>query len=101
MNILYIDDESLPKRWYDRQNSIRIVNTYKDAIKYLQKYKFDVIDIRLDLTSSVLDGCDVIRYIIKLQLNIPYIYIRSNNIEKRNNMLKLLKKFTKSDIQYY
>lgn len=100
MNILYIDDENLPKRWYDEQNSIHIATNYKDAIKYLQKYKFEVIDIRLDL-ESIPDGCDIVRYIIQLQLDIPYIYIRSNNIERRNNMLKLLKRFTESNIQYY
>ena len=43
MNILYIDDENLPKKWYDKQNSIQNVTTYEQAIEKLQKQKFDII----------------------------------------------------------
>ena len=76
MNILYIDDESLPKRWYDEQNSIQNVTTYEQAIEKIQKQKFDIIDIKLEIKGSF-NGCDIIRYIIKEQLEIPYIYIHS------------------------
>ena len=100
MNILYIDDENLPKKWYDKQNSIQNVTTYEQAIEKLQKQKFDIIDIKLEIKGSF-NGCDIIRYIIKEQLEIPYIYIHSNNIEMRSNMIKLLKNFTNSEIQYY
>ena len=93
MNILYIDDESLPKRWYDKQNSIIDATTYENAVECLKKQKFEVVDVSFD-------GCDIIRYIIKEQLEIPYIYIRSNNTERISNMIKLLKKFTNSEIQY-
>ena len=100
MNILYIDDESLPKKWYDKQNSIQNVTTYEQAIEKLQKQKFDIIDIKLEIKGSF-NGCDIIRYIIKEQLEIPYIYIHSNNTEMRSSMIKLLKNFTNSEIQYY
>ena len=100
MNILYIDDENLPKKWYDKQNSIQNVTTYEQAIEKLQKQKFDIIDIKLEIKGSF-NGCDIIRYIIKEQLEIPYIYIHSNNAEMRSNMIKLLKNFTNSEIQYY
>ena len=100
MNILYIDDENLPKKWYDKQNSIQNVTTYEQAIEKLQKQKFDIIDIKLEIKGSF-NGCDIIRYIIKEQLEIPYIYIHSNNAEMRNSMIKLLKNFTNSEIQYY
>lgn len=99
MNILYIDDESLPKRWYDKQNSITNVTTYENAVECLKKQKFEVVDVNLDIKGSF-DGCDIIRYIIKEQLEIPYIYIRSNNTERISNMIKLLKKFANSEIQY-
>ena len=100
MNILYIDDESLPKRWYDEQNSIQNVTTYEQAIEKLQKQKFDIIDIKLEIKGSF-NGCDIIRYIIKEQLEIPYIYIHSNDIKMRSSMIKLLKNYTNSEIQYY
>ena len=100
MNILYIDDENLPKKWYDKQNSIQNATTYEQAIEKLQKQKFDIIDIKLEIKGSF-NGCDIIRYIIKEQLEIPYIYIHSNNSEMRNSMIKLLKNFTNSEIQYY
>ena len=100
MNILYIDDENLPKKWYDKQNSIQNVTTYEQAIEKLQKQKFDIIDIKLEIKGSF-NGCDIIRYIIKEQLEIPYIYIHSNDIKMRSSMIKLLKKFTNSEIQYY
>ena len=100
MNILYIDDENLPKKWYDKQNLIQNVATYEQAIEKLQKQKFDIIDIKLEIKGSF-NGCDIIRYIIKEQLEIPYIYIHSNNAEMRSNMIKLLKNFTNSEIQYY
>lgn len=100
MNILYIDDENMPKKWYDKQNSIQNVTTYEQAIEKLQKQKFDIIDIKLEIKGSF-NGCDIIRYIIKEQLEIPYIYIHSNNAEMRNSMIKLLKNFTNSEIQYY
>lgn len=100
MNILYIDDENLPKKWYDKQNSIQNVTTYEQAIEKLQKQKFDIIDIKLEIQGSF-NGCDIIRYIIKEQLEIPYIYIHSNDIRTRGNMIKLLKNFTNSEIQYY
>lgn len=100
MNILYIDDENLPKKWYDKQNSIQNVTTYEQTIGKLQKQKFDIIDIKLDIKGSF-NGCDIIRYIIKEQLEIPYIYIHSNNAEMRSSMIKLLKNFTNSEIQYY
>ena len=100
MNILYIDDENLPKKWYDKQNSIQNVTTYEQTIEKLQKQKFDIIDIKLEIKGSF-NGCDIIRYIIKEQLEIPYIYIHSNNSEMRSSMIKLLKNFTNSEIQYY
>ena len=100
MNILYIDDENLPKRWYDEQNSIQNVTTYEQAIEKLQKQKFDIIDIKLEIKGSF-NGCDIIRYIIKEQLEIPYIYIHSNDIKMRSSMIKLLKNYTNSEIQYY
>lgn len=100
MNILYIDDENLPKKWYDKQNSIQNATTYEQAIEKLQKQKFDIIDIKLEIKGSF-NGCDIIRYIIKEQLEIPYIYIHSNNSEMRSSMIKLLKNFTNSEIQYY
>ena len=100
MNILYIDDENLPKKWYDKQNSIQNVTTYEEAIEKLQKQKFDIIDIKLEIKGSF-NGCDIIRYIIKEQLEIPYIYIHSNNAKMRSSMIKLLKNFTNSEIQYY
>lgn len=100
MNILYVDDESLPKKWYDIQNSISNVATYEEAIEKLQKQKFDIIDIKLELKGAS-NGCDIIRYIIKEQLEIPYIYIHSKDIEMKRNMIKLLKNFTTSEIQYY
>ena len=100
MNILYIDDENLPKKWYDKQNSIQNVTIYEQAIEKLQKQKFDIIDIKLEIKGSF-NGCDIIRYIIKEQLEIPYIYIHSNNSEMSKNMIKLLKNFTNSEIQYY
>ena len=100
MNILYIDDENLPKKWYDKQNSIQNVTTYEQAIEKLQKQKFDIIDIKLEIKGSF-NGCDIIRYIIKEQLEIPYIYIHSNNVKMRSSMIKLLKNFTNSEIQYY
>ena len=100
MNILYIDDENLPKRWYDEQNSIQNVTTYEQAIEKLQKQKFDIIDIKLEIKGSF-NGYDIIRYIIKEQLEIPYIYIHSNDIKMRSSMIKLLKNYTNSEIQYY
>lgn len=100
MNILYVDDENLPKKWYDKQNSIENVTTYEEAVELLQKQKFDIIDIKLELKEAS-NGCDIIRYIIKEQLEIPYIYIHSKDAEMRNNMIKLLKNFTNSEIQYY
>ena len=100
MNILYIDDENLPKRWYDEQNSIQNVTTYEQAIEKLQKQKFDIIDIKLEIKGSF-NGCDIVRYIIKEQLEIPYIYIHSNDIKMRSSMIKLLKNYTNSEIQYY
>lgn len=100
MNILYIDDENLPKKWYDKQNSIQNVTTYEQAIEKLQKQKFDIIDIKLEIKGSF-NGCDIIRYIIKEQLEIPYIYIHSNDIKMRSSMIKLLKNYTNSEIQYY
>ena len=100
MNILYVDDESLPKKWYDVQNSISNAATYEEAIEKLQKQKFDIIDIKLELKGAS-NGCDIIRYIIKEQLEIPYIYIHSKDIEMKRNMIKLLKNFTTSEIQYY
>ena len=39
--------------------------------------------------------------IIKEQLEVPYMYIHSNDIEMRSNMIKLLKNYTNSEIQYY
>lgn len=100
MKILYVDDECLPRKWYDKQNSIQRAVTYEEAIQKIQKEKFDIIDIKLNL-KSVSNGCDIIRYIIKEQLEIPYIYIRSDSCEMRSQMIKLLKNFTKSQIQYY
>lgn len=100
MNILYVDDESLPKKWYDVQNSISNATTYEEAIEKLQKQKFDIIDIKLELKGAS-NGCDIIRYIIKEQLEIPYIYIHSKDTEMKRNMIKLLKSFTTSEIQYY
>lgn len=100
MKILYIDDECLPQRWYDKQNSIQRAVTYEEAIEKIQKDKFDIIDIKLELNGAS-NGCDIIRYIIKEQLDVPYIYIRSNNSEIRSQMIKLIKNFTKSQIQYY
>ena len=47
------------------------------------------------------EAIEKIRYIIKEQLEIPYIYIHSNNVEIRSSMIKLLKNFTNSEIQYY
>ena len=100
MNILYIDDENLPKRWYDEQNSIQNVTTYEQAIEKLQKQKFDIIDIKLEIKGSF-NCCDIIRYNIKDQLEIPYLYIYSNDIKMRSSMIKLLKNYTNSEIQYY
>ena len=100
MKILYVDDESLPRRWYDEQNLIQRATTYEEAINKIQKDKFDIIDIKLEIKGAS-NGCDIIRYIIKEQLEVPYIYIHSKDAEMRSQMIKLLKNFTKSQIQYY
>lgn len=100
MKILYIDDENLPVRWYDSQNSIEIRKTYDEAVQALNEQRFEIVDIKLDL-HQILTGCDLIRYIIRENIMIPSIYIHADDVNMRNNMLKLLKNFTKSEIQFY
>jgi len=100
MNILCIDDEGHSKRWINSQDTIINVATYEQATKELQKQKFNIVDINLDIKDTF-DGCDIIRYIVKEQIHIDKIYIHSENFEKRNNMIKLLKKFIDVEIQYY
>ena len=100
MNILYVDNKDLPRMWYNKQNFIKRAVTYEEAIEAIKHKKYDIIDIKLEIDGSA-NGCDVIRYIIKNQLNIPCIYIHSKDSEIRNQMIKLIKNFTKSNVQYY
>ena len=47
---------------------------YENAVECLKKQKVEVVGVNLDIKGRF-DGCDIIRYIIKEQLEIPYIYI--------------------------
>ena len=99
IKILYVDDIRFPTIWHDAGCEITVARTYKEAIELLN-YGFDIIDLDHDL-GEVYTGYDICKYIINNDIKIPKIYIHTSNPVGRDNMISILKRYTKSKVEFY
>lgn len=99
MRILFVDSELFPNKWIDENNSISITRKYNETIKKLLENEYDILDLNLDIQDAY-SGSDIVRFLIQNQINIPDIYIHSSNIAELYKMIKLIRTYLKSNVQF-
>lgn len=99
---LYVDDIREPNIAQDDKNLnvIFIARTYKDAIKELNIYKYDIIDLDHDLGEEK-TGYDICKYIVENNIRFDEIRIHTSNPVGRDNMIQLLERYTDIPIEVY
>ena len=100
INILYLDKNIIPKKWYGKNNNISIARIYSDAIDLLKNKKFDIIDLGENLNSAG-TGSDVLRFILNNYISCKNVVIHEQDKEIRNNMILLVKKYSNLKVSYY
>lgn len=100
MKILYVDEDNSPSNWVREENEIFITSNYSITKELLTKDEFDVLDLSLDLIN--LEDCgSVIRYIIKEEIELPQIYLHSYSLKNIQDVLKMIRKYIDTEVQYY
>lgn len=101
-HILYVDDLREPNMSsYDNNfNVIFIARTYDNAISELTKHKYDILDLDHDLGEDK-TGYDICKYIVEHNIKFKTIFIHTANPVGRDNMVNILKRYTKSNIIIY
>lgn len=100
MKILYVDEDSSPNYWVREENEIFMTTNYNITKEILARDRFDILDLSLDLIE--LEDCgSVIRYIVQEEIELPQIYLHSCSFDHMQEMIKMCKHFTDSEVQYY
>ena len=100
MKILYVDEDSSPNYWVREENEIFMTSNYNITKEILARDRFDILDLSLDLIE--LEDCgSVIRYIIKEEIELPQIYLHSCSLENIQDVLKMIRKYIDTEVQYY
>lgn len=100
MKILYVDEDSSPNYWVREENEIFMTTNYNITKEILARDRFDILDLSLDLIE--LEDCgSVIRYIIQEEIELPQIFLHSCSIENVQDVLKMIRKYIDTEVQYY
>ena len=100
--LLYVDDIRKPNiiRYSTYSYEIIVSRNYDDAINMLNMCKFNAIDLDHDLGEEK-TGYDICKYIIENNIKLDRVYIHTSNPVGRDNMKKLLERYTDNQIIIY
>lgn len=100
--LLYVDDIRKPNiiRHSIYSYEIIVSRNYNDAINMLNMCKFNAIDLDHDLGEEK-TGYDICKYIIENNIKLDRVYIHTSNPVGRDNMKKLLERYTDNQIIIY
>ena len=96
--LLWIDDlRHIPNHYIDNYHIV-IARSYKEAIKELHRFRYNVICLDHDLGEEK-TGYDICKYIIEHHIWCDEYRIHTSNPVGRKNMTELLSRYTKAIIR--
>lgn len=97
-HLLWVDDlRDIPNNYIGEYHTV-IARNYDEAIKELNRFRYDIISLDHDLGEGK-SGYDICKYIIENNIQCNEFRIHTRNPVGRDNMIQLLRRYTKSIIR--
>lgn len=95
--LLWIDDLRGVPNSYIGEYEIIYARTYEDALKELNRFRYDVICLDHDLGGEK-TGYDICKYIVENHIQCNEFRIHTSNPVGRKNMTDLLRRYTNANV---
>lgn len=96
--LLWVDDlRGVPNHYIDEFHIV-IARNYNEAIRELHRFRYNVICLDHDLGEEK-TGYDICKYIVENNIWCDEFRIHTRNPVGRDNMIQLLRRYTKANIR--